>query len=70
MGQGDVVYCWQPGCKWLAFCGDTRVIIIVDRLGKKVVEFPLKLGGKVKQMEFDYEGIMISNLEYFQKLKL
>lgn len=65
LGQGDVIYCWQPGCKWLAFCGDTRVVIIVDRLGKKVVEFPLKLGGRVKQMEFDCEGDTIALIQEY-----
>lgn len=56
LGMNEVIFCWQPGCKWLAFCGDTKVIIIVDRLGKKIVEFQLKFGGKVRAMEFDSEG--------------
>jgi WD repeat-containing protein 19 len=56
LGMSEVIFCWQPGCKWLAFCGETRVIVIVDRLGKKMVEFQLKFGGKVKHMEFDSEG--------------
>jgi WD repeat-containing protein 19 len=56
LGVSEVVFCWQPGCKWLAFCGETRLIVIVDRLGKKLVEFQLKYGSRVKQMEFDYEG--------------
>jgi len=56
LGVSEVVFCWQPGCKWLAFCGETRVIIIVDRLGKKLIEFQLKYGSRVKQMEFDSEG--------------
>jgi WD repeat-containing protein 19 len=56
LGVSEVVFCWQPGCKWLAFCGETRIIVIVDRLGKKLLEFQLKNGSRVKQMEFDCEG--------------
>lgn len=56
LGVGDVKFCWQPGCKWLAVIGETRVVVIVDRLGKTIVEFQIKSGGKVKQMEFDNEG--------------
>jgi WD repeat-containing protein 19 len=63
LGMAEVTYCWQPGCKWLAFCGDTRVIVIVDRLGKKIVEFQLKYGGKVRHMEFDSEGDTLSIIQ-------
>lgn len=56
LGKGDVKFCWQPGCRWLALVGDTNVILIVDRLGKIIVEFQIKTYGKVKTMEFDSDG--------------
>lgn len=55
LGMGEVVFCWQPGNKILAFCGENRVVNIVDRLGTKIVDFPLKFGGKCKYLEFDNE---------------
>ena len=56
LGMGEVIFCWQPGNRMLAFCGENRVITIVDRLGKKIIDFPLKFGGKCKYLEFDCEG--------------
>ena len=56
LGSGEVQFCWQPGCRWLAFVGETKVIVLVDRLGKTIVEFQLKSGGRVKYMEFDSDG--------------
>ena len=53
LGKGEVVYCWQPGNKILAFCGDNRKISIVDKMGQKIKEFSLKASGKCKYMEFD-----------------
>lgn len=64
LGVGEVQYCWQPGCRWLALVGETKVIIIVDRLGKTIVEFQLKSNGKVLYMEFDADG---DTLALFQK---
>ena len=53
LGKGEVIYCWQPGNKILAFCGDNRIISVVDKMGQKIKEFTLKLPGKCKYMEFD-----------------
>jgi hypothetical protein len=61
--MGEVVFSWQPGCKLLSFCGDNRVVIVVDRLGKKMIEFQLKYGGKVKGIEFDSEGDTIAVIQ-------
>lgn len=63
LGKGEVKFCWQPGCRWLAIIGDTKVVIILDRLGKKVTEFQLLSLGKVKQMIFDYEGDTLAILQ-------
>ena len=53
LGSGEVVYCWQPGDRLVAFCGDNRIVSIVDKMGEKVKDFPLKFNGKCKYMEFD-----------------
>ena len=53
LGNGEVVYCWQPGDRLLAFCGENRIISIVDKMGEKFKDFPLKSTGKCKYMEFD-----------------
>ena len=53
LGSGEVIYCWQPGDRLLAFCGENRVVSIVDKMGVKSKDFPLKFGGKCKYMEFD-----------------
>ena len=56
LGTGEVVYCWQPGNRIIAFCGENKVITLVDKMGKKIIDFPLKFGGKCKYLEFDSEG--------------
>ena len=53
LGKGEVIYCWQPGNKILAFCGQNRIISVVDKMGQKIKEFTLKASGKCKYMEFD-----------------
>ena len=53
LGSGEVIYCWQPGDRLVAFCGENRVVSIVDKMGERFKEFPLKFSGKVKYMEFD-----------------
>ena len=53
LGKGEVIYCWQPGNKILAFCGENRIISVVDKMGQKIKEFTLKASGKCKYMEFD-----------------
>ena len=53
LGSGEVIYCWQPGDRLLAFCGDNRVVSIIDKMGEKFKDFPLKFNGKCKYMEFD-----------------
>ena len=53
LGSGEVIYCWQPGDRLLAFCGENRVVSIVDKMGVKSKDFPLKKAGKCKYMEFD-----------------
>ena len=53
LGSGEVIYCWQPGDRLVAFCGDNRVVSIVDKMGEKFKDFPLKFSGKCKYMEFD-----------------
>lgn len=63
LGSGEVQFCWQPGSRWLAACGETKVVIILDRLGKKVVEFQLTSLGKVRFMEFDAEGDTLAILQ-------
>ena len=60
LGMGEVVFNWQPGCRFIAFCGDNRVITIVDKMGKKNTDFPLKYGGKCKVIEWDSEGDTIA----------
>ena len=56
LGIGEVLFCWQPGCLILAYCGENKVISVIDRLGNKVIDFPLKQNGKCKYIEFDSEG--------------
>ena len=53
LGKGEVIYCWQPGNKILAFCGENRIISVVDKMGQKIKEFTLKSTKKCKYMEFD-----------------
>ena len=60
LGMGEVIYCWQPGNRIIAFCGENRVITLVDKMGKKIIDFPLKFGGKCKFLEFDSEGDTIA----------
>ena len=60
LGMGEVIYCWQPGNRIIAFCGENRVITLVDKMGKKIIDFPLKFGGKCKYLEFDSEGDTIA----------
>ena len=43
LGTGEVVYCWQPGNRIIAFCGENKVITLVDKMGKKIIDFPWKL---------------------------
>jgi hypothetical protein len=38
LGQGDVVFAWQPRYNYIAIVGDSRVVFIVDRQGNKVTE--------------------------------
>ena len=60
LGTGEVIFNWQPGCRFIAFCGENRVITIVDKMGKKNIDFPLKYGGKCKVIEWDSEGDTIA----------
>ena len=53
LGSGEVIYCWQPGDRLIAFCGENHVVSIVDKMGEKFKDFPLKSSGKCKYMEFD-----------------
>ena len=53
LGKGEVIYCWQPGNKILAFCGENRIISVIDKMGQKIKEFTLKASGKCKYIEFD-----------------
>ena len=34
LGKGEVIYCWQPGNKILAFCGENRIISVIDKMGQ------------------------------------
>ena len=53
LGKGEVIYCQQPGNKILTFCGENRIISVVDKMGQKIKEFTLKASGKFKYTEFD-----------------
>ena len=53
LGKGEVIYCQQPGNKILTFCGENRIISVVDKMGQKIQEFTLKESGKFKYTEFD-----------------
>ena len=40
MGYGQCLSAWSPDSNLIAVCGDNKVIRILDRQGKPVLEFP------------------------------
>jgi hypothetical protein len=40
-GRGQVIFKWDPTCKYLASCGANRRVQVRDRNGEIVTEFPL-----------------------------
>lgn len=63
LGSGEILCTWQPTGKWLACVGETKVVIILDLLGKIICEYQLSSLNKIKSLEFNSDGDTLAVLQ-------
>jgi WD40 repeat protein len=56
MGYGQCLSAWSPDSNLIAVCGDNKVIRILDRQGKPVLEFPSNQQTRIEGLCWDKDN--------------
>ncbi|EAR82687.2 WD40 repeat protein (macronuclear) [Tetrahymena thermophila SB210] len=62
-GSGKVLFSWSQDCSYIAVCGQSKVVYVLDKRGRKLKETVLKSKNKVIGLEWDKDQEFLAILQ-------